>query len=505
MGLHQDEAYSAYNAWAVMHYGVDSYGYTRPVYYTAWGSGMSVLYSYLTMPFLAVFGIRTWVIRLPQAILGCLSILAVYGLGKEARGKWTGLAFAALLAINPWHVMASRFGLDANLAIPMLLFGMYFLFRYLKGKRNSIWGAAIFLGLTLYSYALTWILVPGILVFTALLFRKRISWDRQLLGAVFVLFVMALPLILFLGVNFDFVPEIRTKWFSIPKLPAIRTGELEFSLRSVKKRLLWLVSMLWVQHDDLWWVSDRVVGSYYYVSTPFIILGMLYHAKVFAEWVLRRKKELPIHFLLAVWFGVAFLVGCSIDRVKFYKVNFIHIPVILYGAVGVICLYKMLRKMKPVPVGIAVLYLFSFGYFIYSHVSFEIDYNNYGNPMLSHMHWYQYEEALDRAKELTEGTIACVGLNYANVMLYEQISPWDYMEQVVYSGDKMDFREVDSIGRYCFNMYPGPEEPKGTVFVYYNGMEESFRELGYEIERVTDCYGVAYLKEERDSIPSEAL
>ena len=76
MGLHQDEAYGAYNSWAVMNYGIDSFGYTRPVYYTVWGSGMSVLYSYFTMPFIALFGISAETIRLPQAIMGCVSILA---------------------------------------------------------------------------------------------------------------------------------------------------------------------------------------------------------------------------------------------------------------------------------------------------------------------------------------------------------------------------------------------------------------------------------------------
>ena len=89
MGLHQDEAYSAYNSWAVMKYGIDSYGYTRPVYYTVWGSGMSVLYSYFTMPFFALFGVHTWTIRLPQAIWGSLSILVMYGLGQELfRSRW---------------------------------------------------------------------------------------------------------------------------------------------------------------------------------------------------------------------------------------------------------------------------------------------------------------------------------------------------------------------------------------------------------------------------------
>lgn len=46
-GLNQDEAFAGYNAWALLHYGVDSSGYHNPVYFTAWGSGMNALESYL--------------------------------------------------------------------------------------------------------------------------------------------------------------------------------------------------------------------------------------------------------------------------------------------------------------------------------------------------------------------------------------------------------------------------------------------------------------------------
>lgn len=66
-GLNQDEAFAGYNAWALLHYGVDSSGYHNPVYFTAWGSGMNALESYLMIPFVALFGTGTAVLRLPQA------------------------------------------------------------------------------------------------------------------------------------------------------------------------------------------------------------------------------------------------------------------------------------------------------------------------------------------------------------------------------------------------------------------------------------------------------
>lgn len=489
MGLHHDEAYSAYNAWAVMNYGVDSYGYTRPVYYTVWGSGMSVLYSYLTMPFIALAGICTWAIRIPQAILGCISLYVIYCLGKEIRNELTGIAFAGILAINPWHIQQSRFGLDANVAVPMLLFGMYYLCRYLNGKRKSIWGAVLFLGLTLYSYALTWILVPIILVFVLIFYHKRICFNKTLIGALFVLFMMALPLLLFLAVNMGILPEICTDFISIPKLPAIRTGEMELSLNKVKRRFLWMVAMLWAQHDDIWWISNEAVGSYYYFSTPFILLGMFNHVVMFVKHLF-GKKELSLDFLLALWFGAAFIVGCNIDSAKYYKVNFIHIPIILYGVLGVICVWKWLKKNKYVPFVVISVYFAAFGYYLYSQMSFEVNYENYGHSLQSRMHWNQYEEAIDRAEELTDRDIGILSLNYANVMLYKKIPPQDYMEEVIYEGDAA-FLTVKRIGRYRFDVEPN-ENTEDIVFVYPYRMEEIFIQKGYTTEHVTDCYGVAY-------------
>ena len=514
MGLHQDEAYSAYNAWSVLYYGVDSYGYTRPVYYTVWGSGMSVLYSYLTMPFLALFGTKVWAIRLPQAILGCLTILAVYGLGKEMYEEKTGLLFALLLAINPWHIKLSRFGLDASTAVPFFVFAVYFLCRYLNGKRESLWPSVLCFGFTLYSYALTWVMVPLFLLCVLIFFRKRISFDRQLVGGIVVLGVMALPLILFLLVNFDLIPEIRTGLFSVPKLPALRTGEMTLSLGAFKRRFLWLVAMLWSQHDDMWWMTDSKVGSYYYASVPFFILGIVYFVKQLICDI-KKKKKMPLYGILGIWFVLSFVLGCGIDMAKFHKVNLLHIPIILFGGLGVIgicrivgqvCCYKEKAAIEEnvaetergalsrTTVICLAIYLVSFGAFCYEQITFPVDYTLYGQSAQSHMHWYKYEKAIDRAEELTKGEIGIINLNYANVMLYKKISPWGYLEKVKYDGEDPAFRSVVSIGRYVFNKMPWEEGAEDMVFVYPYNLEEVIKEAGFETEYVTECYGVAWKK-----------
>lgn len=498
LGLHQDEAYSAYNALSVMRYGVDSYGYTRPVYYTVWGSGMSVLYSYLTMPFLALWGISAVTIRLPQAILGCVSILAAFGLGKELFNTKFGLAFAALLAINPWHIQQSRFGLDANLAVPMFLFAVYFLCRFLNGRRNSIWPAAFFFGLTLYCYALTWPLVPILLVLVLIFYKDRIRFDQKVFGAVVLLFIMALPLLLFLAVNFGWLPEIRSGFISIPKLPRIRSDE--FSLGRLKSGFLWLTSMLFSQHDDMWWITSPAVGAYYYISTPFILVGAFSQLKDVWQSIrkpilpqknrLPGKNRLPLHFIMTLWFITMFIIGCTIDAAKFHKVNCLHIPVIFYCLYGIM---EVCRLVKTVWAKVAAAFVYGsfFVYFLYTQITYPLDYSSYGNTHVSHMLWNQYEAAIDYAEALTDGPIGVLGLNYANLLLYKEMSPYEYMDTVIYAGDDPAFRSVTAIGRYHFGLSVS-EADQDTVFILPGNDQEQFLEAGYAIDQVTDCYSVAY-------------
>ncbi|MGH7534310.1 MAG: glycosyltransferase family 39 protein, partial [Gemmatimonadales bacterium] len=63
-GLNQDEAAAAYEAYSLLQTGQDRWGNRLPPYFPAWGSGQSVLLSYLTAPFLALFGLSIAAVRL---------------------------------------------------------------------------------------------------------------------------------------------------------------------------------------------------------------------------------------------------------------------------------------------------------------------------------------------------------------------------------------------------------------------------------------------------------
>lgn len=201
-----------------------------------------------------------------------------------------------------------------------------------------------------------------------------------------------------------------------------------------------------------------------------------------------------MHFMLAIWFGTMFLVSLGIDTAKYYKVNCLHIPIIFYGVYGLIALIDYLKRMKWIPQVCIGIYLVSFIFFLYTEISFPVEYENYGNSIISHMHWNQYEKALDYAQELTDKNISIINLNHANVLLYAHMPPDEFLETAVYEGDDLAFRSLISFGRFYFGKFPS-EETKDWVYVFPYDVEEVFLNAGYTIVKVTDCYGVAYMSE----------
>ena len=86
-GLNQDEASAGYEAFSILNEGVDRHNKSFPVQFIAWGSGQNVLYSYIMTIFIAIFGNSVLAIRLPIAIVGCISLFVFYQLLKRNINK----------------------------------------------------------------------------------------------------------------------------------------------------------------------------------------------------------------------------------------------------------------------------------------------------------------------------------------------------------------------------------------------------------------------------------
>lgn len=205
LGIVDDEADTAYDAYSLIHTGKDQWGAFLPVTsFRGFGDYRLPAYTYLAVPPIAVFGLTPFAVRLPAAIFGSLTILLVYVLVTElfgSRGQLLGLLSAFFLAISPWHVGMSRIGLEETASVFFVTGALVLL---LKGRQKPvlfIWGGVLS-ALSLYIYTANILLVPFLIVAVLYLFRSHfVQYRKAVVAGICCFFLLALPVLLTLGTS----------------------------------------------------------------------------------------------------------------------------------------------------------------------------------------------------------------------------------------------------------------------------------------------------------------
>lgn len=470
--INQDEAFAGYEAWAIMNYGVDSSLHPYPVYLTAWGSGMNALESYLMMPFIALFGLKVWVIRMPQLIVGLLSVLTAYYVGKKTAGERAGLLFAFLLAVCPWHILLCRWGLESNLAPGFLLFGLCF---FMLAMEDSRWLplSALMYGLALYTYATIWSVLPFIillqLVYAACM--GKLKADRSGLLSFIILAVLALPLLLFMLVNYGFIDEIILPFMSVPKMLVMRSGEI--SLHNVPENLKNLWQIILRRGDGLIWNTPEKFGAVYILSLPFMLIG--FGDSMRRLWYsFSRREYSPAVFMLIQFMGA--LVLCLLINVNLNRMNIILIPLVFFEAMGLNAVFNLGGRKIGMVFAAAYILLFSM---------FEVYYFTDYAKRVSIDFSYGFEAALNAAPERDRVYIS-PDVHYPKLLFYKQIPPEEFNAEVEYKYYPAAYLSAKSVGKYSFepNLYE-PED--GAAYIIRRGYDISAFE-DFVTERYNDYY-----------------
>ena len=184
-GVNQDGAMAAVDAKALADYGTDRFGTWLPCHLYAWGYGqMSSLMSYLIAPLVKLFGLSVVTMRIPSLLCSIAGGVFFWLFMRDVFGERAGLIAALLVAINPWHLIQSRWALDCNLLPHFFMGGLYFLNRGLTEKKRFLYISMLFFGLCMYCYGITIYTVPLFLVavcaFVALRKALRLQNERFL-------------------------------------------------------------------------------------------------------------------------------------------------------------------------------------------------------------------------------------------------------------------------------------------------------------------------------------
>jgi 4-amino-4-deoxy-L-arabinose transferase-like glycosyltransferase len=186
-GLNWDEVSMGYSAYSLLETGKDEWGVSWPLLFRSYGEWKSPVYIYLLIPFIKVFGLNAWAVRLPAAIAGILAVYLTYLIGKKLYSENVGLWAALLLSVSQWHLMLSRPGFEAGVALTLVLAGIYL---FLKEKPIF---ATLPLGIAIHTYHSAKLVVPIIIVYLAISNFKKIGFKKLAISAL-ILGIFALPI-----------------------------------------------------------------------------------------------------------------------------------------------------------------------------------------------------------------------------------------------------------------------------------------------------------------------
>jgi hypothetical protein len=111
---------------------------------------------FVLRPWIKLFGLSEYAVRLPAVILGVFSVLLIYKLGVLVFNRRTGLISAFLLAISPSSIYYSQQAFYSCMEITIVLLSMFLFFKVLRDKRTLL--------------ALTIVNIIGIYTFVSCLF-----------------------------------------------------------------------------------------------------------------------------------------------------------------------------------------------------------------------------------------------------------------------------------------------------------------------------------------------
>lgn len=427
-GLHRDETFVAWNAFALWQEGMDSAGNVWPVYLADWGDGHSALYSWLLIPIYMLVGeqnITYFVTRLPQAIMGTLTLWVVYLLLKKMFNRETGLWGLFLLAICPWHITMNRWGLDANLAPAFLIFGLYFFILGLENKKMLLLSAVMY-GLSLYSYAVIWPIVPIMLLLQIVygLYHKKLKIDRWAIASTIILAVLALPLLLFVYVNAVGEP-IELPFMTIPVMGGYRASEMELSLPVMWQKVRRVITLLWRQNIGA--VHDILLphGLFYDIGRVFIILGFFVFMFKMCKKVFKKEFSYEV-FIFIQLFGA--LIVCSLVIANLHQINCLYIPLVLLETYGVVAVIEACQRFKKV-LGKVVTGVLICVYMI-CLIWFQKDYYGDYRELVSTYYMEGLEEAVQFAMEEGDEIVVERGAQWPRVLFFSRTLPSEYLEKV---------------------------------------------------------------------------
>jgi len=461
--LNADEAALGYNAYSLVETGRDEHGNPWPLHFQSFNDFKPGAYVYLVLPFIKIFGLNVWALRLPGVAVSLVSIYLIYLFTKKIAHKdkeLAGLMAALMLAISPWHIHFSRGAWEVNLATTLMLLGGYLFVLGTKKPKYFYFSIFSFV-MSLYAYHAARIVAPLLGLGLLISFWPKIKTNFKSFGLSLVFgVILSLPLALSLFGSNAFSRAAGVGLFA-DSGPLNRIHEQRgqhnnlssmFSKALHNKPVNYGLAFLenWGEHywgEFLFLSGDEIqrnrvpeTGQMYLYDIVFVALGLFF---------IIRNLNYKYGFILW-WLLVAPLASSlTFQSPHALRAQNMVVPLIIISALGLVYLIKVFKNSKALVVLVSLLMIWNLGRYLqmyYKHMPKEYPYSSqYGVSEL-----VAFIETKDHEYERIITTTR-YDQPYILFLYYMNYLPKEFQaDHELTRADKFGFSTVESFGKFEF-------------------------------------------------------
>ena len=482
-----DEAALGYNAYSIIKTGRDEYGALLPIIFKSFGDYKPGLYIYLCLPFVYLFGLTEFSVRLPSIILGSLLPLILYLLIKQINPKAhkTAIITTIVMALNPYNIHFSRGAWETNVLTFELVLASYLFFKYINlQKLKYSFLSAIVFGLSLYTYQAGKMISLLLIIILFLINFRLLNFKKLFLCFILPLGIFALPIAygLLFSNNSNRLQVVSL--FSYPRSVIEtqtiinETNKLDYQIfhsqpiffaRNFLSRYFNHFSPRFLIFEGDWQNprhSAPYIGVILYPSIIFFVLGLFF--------AFSRQKNDKLNLFFLLWLLVAPIPSAlTRDAVQSVRSMSLSIPLVYFISYGLFFIidkyhYLLLKAF------ILFIYLVSFYYYsdLYLHhmvtkspIDFLYGYKNAINYVATHQQNFENIYITDY-----------YGQPYIYYLFYNKYSPKNYQQQAKLENDSLDTGKVKIIDNVHFQTahFDFIKDHPGTLGIF--SQEEIYRQ-----------------------------
>lgn len=458
--FNSDEASFSYNAFSILKTGKDEYGSLLPLRLKSFGDYKMPLYSYLSIPFIALFGLNEFGARSLNIILSFILPFAVYLFSIELfRNKKIGLLAAFLTSVSLGLHIVARHAHEAYLAVVLTTFASTFFLSLLR--KTSLFN---FLFFTFSSLLLLFSYHPGrLFILFFILYaiihsfiEKQKKWNIVILIiGVFILFSVT---------DLIYKPErLKNLAFFNNAGFTLKINELKIEggikylynplFIGIKETLsqhltYFSPQFLLINGDENYRFGYPGMSLFTPLEYLFVFIGIYY---------LFKKREKWRWFLLVILFTSPLSASLSWSTGSLTRSLFLLIPLSVMGSYGFIHLSTICHKKSIFYLLSSILFLFSF-IFIWDFYLFHYP------KRLTSIHAWQcgYKEINGFIKENYQNfknfyITRDIGMPYIFTLFYLQYPPEKYQKEAALTApDEYGFGQIEKFDKFIFN-FQSPE------------------------------------------------